>query len=135
MCTLARQPLLANEGSHRCFREFAEQSPEHDIHVGRYVLMPDHLHLFVEIAASADRTLSAWAKSLKNSLSKHWRTLGIASPHSQKGFFDHLLRSDESYAQKWDYVRQNPVRAGLIADADAWPFAGAIQELEHRRRS
>lgn len=135
MCTFARQSLLATDASHRCFRLFAEQSPDHGIHVGRYVLMPDHLHLFVEIAATADRTLSDWAKSLKNALSKQWRALEIPSPHWQKGFFDHLLRSHESYAQKWDYVRQNPVRAGLVAESDAWPFAGAIAELELRRRS
>jgi hypothetical protein len=24
------------------------------------------------------------------------------------------LRDDESYAQKWEYVRANPVRAGLV---------------------
>jgi hypothetical protein len=34
------------------------------------------------------------------------------------GFFDHILRTDESYAQKWNYVRDNPVRAGLVRTAD-----------------
>lgn len=135
MCTHARQPPLANEGAHECFRLFAQQSPQHGIYAGRYVLMPDHLRLFVEISATADRTLSEWAKSLKNSLSTHWRALQTPSPHWQKSFFDRPLRSEESYAEKWDYVRQNPVRAGLIGDADAWPFAGAIEELELCRRS
>jgi len=32
----------------------------------------------------------------------------------QPGFNDHLLRSDENYAEKWEYVFQNPVRAGLV---------------------
>jgi len=36
-------------------------------------------------------------------------------PHWQDGFFDHLLRSDESYGEKWNYVLQNPVRAGLVS--------------------
>jgi hypothetical protein len=40
--------------------------------------------------------------------------------------FDHLLRSKESYAEKWDYVVQNPVRAGLTAAAEDWPYAGHI---------
>jgi hypothetical protein len=44
----------------------------------------------------------------------------------QKSFFDHVLRSDESAAEKWEYVRQNPVRAGLVASADEWPYAGEI---------
>jgi REP element-mobilizing transposase RayT len=73
--------------------------------------MPDHLHFFVALAP--DKELSVWMKSLKNSLSKALRTQQISSPHWQKGFFDHLLRSAESYSQKWEYVRDNPVRAGL----------------------
>ena len=44
----------------------------------------------------------------------------------QRRFFDHVLRSDESYAQKWNYVRENPVRAGLVAKAEDWPYAGEI---------
>jgi hypothetical protein len=36
----------------------------------------------------------------------------------QPGFFDHVLRSDESYSEKWNYVRDNPVRAKLIERAD-----------------
>ena len=39
----------------------------------------------------------------------------------QEGFFDHLLRSHESYAQKWEYIRQNPVRAGLVKFAEDCP--------------
>jgi REP element-mobilizing transposase RayT len=72
--------------------------------IGRYVLMPDHCHLFV--ACDHERiSLSAWAKSFKNALSAELRRIGIESPHWQKGFFDHLLRSEESAAEKWEYVR------------------------------
>jgi hypothetical protein len=44
-------------------------------------------------------------------------------------FFDHILRSSESYSEKWNYVRDNPVRAGLVANADDWPWQGQIEEL------
>ncbi|MCX6873488.1 MAG: hypothetical protein NTW21_06730 [Verrucomicrobia bacterium] len=71
--------------------------------------------------------LSMWMKSLKNTLSKHWRASGIEAPHWQKGFFDHLIRSGESHAEKWKYVRENPVRVGLVEQAEAWPYGGTIQ--------
>ena len=60
--------------------------------------MPDHLHLFV---ATDDQriTLSTWMKSLKNTLSKPLRFSGVASPHWEKTFFDHALRSGESYSK------------------------------------
>jgi len=48
----------------------------------------------------------------------------------QPGFFDHVLRSDESYAEKWNYVRDNPVRAGLVKAADDWPYQGEIVVIE-----
>ena len=71
-------------------------------------------------------------KSLKNTISKILSKNGITSPHWQKTFFDHLLRSSESYSEKWNYVRENPVRAGLVANAEDWPYVGEIFALEYR---
>ena len=47
----------------------------------------------------------------------------------QEEFFDHVLRSGESYSQKWNYVKENPVRAGLVKNADDWPWQGEIETL------
>jgi REP element-mobilizing transposase RayT len=100
--------------------------------VGRYVIMPDHLHLFV--ALDPERTtLSAWVKSLKNHVSKALRGSGEPSPHWQRGFFDHALRSGESYNEKWQYVLQNPVRAKLVSRPEDWPYQGEINPLEYRQ--
>jgi hypothetical protein len=71
-------------------------------------------------------------KFLKNTISKALRENGVAPPHWQKTFFDHLLRSSESYSEKWNYVRENPVRAGLVASAEDWPYVGEIFALEYR---
>ena len=125
-CTENRRALLANHETHDVFRQFCTNAREHGVLVGRYVLMPDHLHFFVCNPPGAVG-LSIWMKSLKNTLSKHWRTSGIEAPHWQKGFFDHLIRSGESHAEKWKYVRENPVRAGLVTRAEVWPYGGAIQ--------
>jgi REP element-mobilizing transposase RayT len=119
---------LACAEIHDAFRTFCLNSPQHGARVGRYVLMPDHLHLFVSVN---EISLSKWVKSLKNALSKSFRVLGYEAPHWQKGFFDHLLRSGESYSQKWDYVRENPVRGGLVSATEDWPYAGEIHDLEY----
>ena len=129
-CTLGRRPILDCEPVHEVFRTFCLNSPQHGARVGRYVLMPDHLHLFLSVD---EIPLSKWVKSLKNALSKTLRIAGQEGPHWQKGFFDHLLRSGESYSQKWDYVRENPVRAGLVESAVDWPYAGEIHDLEYRK--
>ena len=57
------------------------------------------------------------------------RQLRLTTPVWQEEFFDHVLRSSESYSEKWNYVRNNPLRHGLIANADDWPWQGQIEEL------
>ena len=131
-CTAERRHLLACPLIHNAFVRFAQAAAERGAWVGRYVLMPDHIHLFVSFEPD-QMGLSSWLGSLKKGLSKVLRERGEHSPYWQKGFFDHVMRGGESYSQKWDYVRANPVRAGLVARADDWPYAGEIRELEYRR--
>jgi hypothetical protein len=49
--------------------------------------------------------------------------------HWQPNSWHTRLRKDESYVEKWNYVRHNPVRHGLVADADQWPYQGELFEL------
>ena len=127
-CAHQRNPVLNNAPVHPAFQNFAQQAASRGIFVGNYVLMPDHLHSFV--ASSPDTTpISLWVKSMKNFLSKTLREEGIPAPHWQKGFFDHVLRSEDSYAEKWDYVAHNPVRAGLVEHPEQWPVRGQIHAL------
>jgi len=94
--------------------------------------MPDHMHLFV-VLDPPKITLSAWVKSFKNHISKELRNRGEPAPHWQGGFFDHALRSGESYEEKWQYVLQNPARAKLVSEPGDWPYQGEINALEFRR--
>lgn len=66
--TLLRRPLLACDEVHRAFQEYAERGLAFHAAVGRYVLMPDHVHLFVRIGR--DMTLRRWESGLKQCLGK-----------------------------------------------------------------
>jgi len=92
--------------------------------------MPNHVHLFVALPAEGI-TLSNWVQSLRSVLGKDLLRLGFQKRHWQEGFFDHLLRSGESYSEKWDYVRINPVRAGLCAELEQWPYQGEIVSIRY----
>ena len=56
-------------------------------------------------------------------------------PLWQRDCWDRQLRTGESYTQKWEYVRNNPVRKGLVACADDWPYQGELNVLEWHERS
>ena len=86
--------------------------------------MPDHLHVFVRL--SPETTIGAWVKALKAALSRNSED----PPNRwQQGFFDHVIRNSESYSQKWRYVRENAVRAGLVTVPEEWPYLGEIVPL------
>jgi putative transposase len=128
LVTARRLSILANPEVHQAFITFSHRAAERGIVVGKYVIMPDHIHLFVYFPAEGIR-VDSWTQSLKSVLGKKLLRTGIQKPHWQHGFFDHVLRSDESYAEKWQYVEANPVRADLCATPDEWPYQGEIHQI------
>ena len=128
-CTAQRQPILANDQLHGICREVWENVERYGWRVGKYLLMPDHVHFFCTpgtAVARLDRFVGKW----KEWTSKYWRRqTGLGPGLWETEFFDHLLRSLESYEQKCEYVANNPVRAGLVASSDAWPYQGEMHRL------
>lgn len=126
--TYKRQSFLARPEVNETFRIFCSNARERDVAVGRYVIMPDHVHLFTAFPIEGI-TLSDWVQSLRTVIGKSLLRVGIQKPHWQEGFFDHVLRSHESYSQKWEYVRMNPVRAHLSKTPEEWPYQGEIVRI------
>ena len=100
-----------------------------------YVVMPNHIHAFlrlgrdqmgssdVEPGATADSTLTlggvmhdfkSWTARQANKL------LGRTGEFWQREWFDHWSRSLEQDAGIERYIRANPVKAGLVAEACEW---------------
>ena len=127
-CVAGRRPLLTNDTAYLILRvEWLGLRARHGWTVGRYVVMPDHVHFFVSPLPGNVRSLSIGIGKWKEWTSRRMgRALGLMGPVWQPEFFDYVLRSNESRSEKWDYVKQNPVRAGLTERADDWPYAGAI---------
>jgi putative transposase len=128
-CTHRRIRFLARDEIHAAFILFAERAAhDFNVAVGRYVIMPDHVHLFV--CGGPDFVLGHWIGMLKQSLGKAANYLRKENQIWQEGFFDHVLRSNESYGQKWNYVSENPVRAGLVKSSGDWPYQGEIVYID-----
>jgi REP element-mobilizing transposase RayT len=96
--------------------------------IGRYVLLPDHLHLFCTPRDPAV-PLERWVAYWKSLASRRWPR-PTEKPLWQKSFWDTELRTYERYDWKWLYVLADPERRGLVARAEEWPFAGEIECLE-----
>jgi putative transposase len=77
-----------------------------------FVVMPNHVHVLVQFEHEGD--MRKWCKSWK-----HWTAarindaLGRSGRFWQVESFDHLVRSAEQFEYLREYIRRNPIVAGL----------------------
>ncbi len=184
--TEKRNAILADKVAHDCI--VAAWKAVTDWRVGRYVIMPDHIHFFCAPATYPPPDFHRWMTRWKAQVSRtfplglrvgacdcpsahgrvalvatgndtHGRVALVATeipadaaatsaalpntalprlrlpPLFQRDCWDWQLRTGESYVQKWEYVRNNPVRKGLVAHADDWPYQGQMNGLEWHERT
>jgi putative transposase len=93
-----------------------------------YVVMPNHLHL---IFTPADITLERAMQFVKGGFSyRAKKELGIQSEIWERRYVDHRIRDADDYAKHAAYIRQNPVKAGLVKLAEEYPYSSAHQGIE-----
>ncbi len=126
-----RLPVFASQSAFNCLTTIWQRSPEIDgWFVGDYLLMPDHVHLFARAAEDA-KPLAKWIEAWKSLSSRRLKAAGVITPPLwQRDYCDRFLRSAENYSEKWDYVANNPVRAGLCARPEDWPWRGRLHDLQ-----
>jgi putative transposase len=97
---------------------------EEQFAVMAYCFMPDHLHLLVEGRAhDSDSRLFA-ARCRQYSGFYYRRQFG--APLWQRHGSERVLRDREQAFRVARYILENPVRAGLAATVDAYPFLGSL---------
>jgi REP element-mobilizing transposase RayT len=127
VCVARRRPLLANDRAAQLIVEAWREATSWC--VGRYVIMPNHIHFFCAPNTFPAQSLNKWIECWKNCVTRGW-TNRAQVPIWQREFWDRQLRRVESYAEKWEYVRNNPVRHGCVSRAEDWPYQGELNVLD-----
>jgi REP element-mobilizing transposase RayT len=123
VCTASRGRWLASVPVQRALHHIWQTTATAWL-VSDYLLMPDHLHLFCaprDLKFTIERWIAFWKDRLAYALP------GVGA--FQPGGFHHRLRDGESYSQKWQYARENPVRAGLVSRPEDWPYFGRAHDI------
>ena len=93
-----------------------DNGKRYDLHAA--VVMPDHVHLLLlplRDEKGWPYSLPAILKQLKGTSARSVnKLLHSSAPVWQEESFDHVLRSQESFDDKLEYLRQNPVRRALV---------------------
>jgi REP element-mobilizing transposase RayT len=131
---LCADPIYYNvyKSSYDISRSKASAASRHgkhynDFSVGRYVILPNHIHLLVGDSDVAPYSLDRWVGAWKACVSRRWPK-EEDKPIRQRSFWDRQMWSDQTCDVKWLYVRNNPVRHGLVKHPDDWPFQGVMND-------
>jgi putative transposase len=122
--TYQRLPLLTQSWMRDLFLQCVEQTRrKYRFLVYGYVVMPEHVHLLM---SEPENTLLFKAiQALKIALSRRamrYRSAGVG-PFWQKRYYDHNVRSHESFEAKLGYMHRNPVKRGLVPKAEDWNWS------------
>src|SRR5262245_23636204 len=122
---VARLPLFTKDGDYAAFeRVLVEALAVHPTRILAYCLMPNHWH-FV-LWPRADDELSDFLRWLTHthtpSWHAHYHTAGTG--HLYQGRFKAFPVADDDHLYAvLRYVERNPLRAGLVARAEDWPWS------------
>jgi putative transposase len=106
---MARLRRLANELGWTC---------------SQYCLMTTHYHLLV--AASLEQ-LSSGMQRLQGPYAQQFNVKYARVGHLfQERFHALVVRDELHFARAREYIRNNPVRAGICVTAEEWPWSGSI---------
>jgi putative transposase len=94
---------------------------DYELRVYGYVVMLEHVHLLVSEPRVA--TLAVVIKSLKQGVSR--RLIGEAEQFWERRYYDFNIRDYDQFAEKLDYIHNNPVKRGLCVRPEAWPRSSA----------
>ena len=92
-----------------------------------WVVMPNHVHVLIE--PSADIELSDIVHSWKSYTATQINRLLLPAQPSgqlwQREYWDRFIRDEAHLRATIDYIHDNPVKAGLVSQADDWQFSSA----------
>ena len=94
---------------------------EHKFELHDFVVMPDHVHLLVTV--NGEMTIEKAMQLVKGRFSHRLSAeFGYKGEVWQRGFTEVQVMNRENFEAHREYIAENPVKAGLVATADEFPF-------------
>jgi putative transposase len=127
-----RSPLFADEAGCRLFlRALRDALDRHPVDLLAWCVMPNHWHLLLRPQTA--EALPRFVRWLTLAHSQRWQAV-----HDRRGqgtlyqgrYRSAAVENDDHLLTVLRYIERNPVRAGLIASAAAWPWSSARERLD-----
>jgi putative transposase len=123
-----REPIFFEDGDHDVYRDLlAEQAVRASVEIWAYCFMPNHVHL-IAVPRTDDglaRTIGEAHRRYTNYINARARFRG----HLFQNRFGSVVMDEAHLVTGARYVSLNPVRAGLVARAQDWPWSSVRAHL------
>jgi putative transposase len=124
LCAFEREPrFTTHEVVEPARSQLLQRARDFRFELTAYCFMPDHLHVLA-VGESEDSDLGRFISRMKQDTG-YWYSKTCRKRLWQEGFYDRILRNDEETIVVARYILDNPVRAGLVARFDEYPFSGS----------
>jgi putative transposase len=130
-----RQPILCDVAMRDALRRAIVSTREkHPFTVDAWVLMPDHLHCIWTLPEGDADYAKRWgqikrrvSRECGNGYKRHeWLSMSKQRHREstlwQRRYWEHRIRDEKDFAGHMDYIHYNPVKHGLCARPDLWPW-------------
>jgi len=141
-CYMNRPFLESNRARHYFIHAVKRARMAHRFDLWAWVIMPDHVHLLV-YPRVGNHSISPILKSIKQSVSRrfilHLRKndpkglllleTSYESPRYRfwqpGGGHDRNIHTHDGLIELVNYIHNNPVKSGLVAEPEDWPWSSA----------
>lgn len=127
------ETLFKEEKDYLMFLDLMKKYQEqYDIKLFAYCLMPDHLHLLVEMEkpqtdspeTGKSQGMSDFMRDLNNNYTKYYNSRYERKGHLfRERFKSALIEKDSHLLKMTAYIHVNPEKLGLVKDAREYPFS------------
>ena len=100
----------------------------------QWCIMPNHVHVLIKVEpeVSLSTILHSWRTFTAHEANK---VLGRTGQFWMHEYFDRYIRDVDHFNKTVNYIRNNPVKAGLTTDPDHWPWSGDGTQVSHLRNA
>ncbi len=131
ICTHSRKPILSRvsvgeglalpESVLLPFGKIAQeqlldlQKRFQDISIDNYVIMPNHIHILMQLrnagrASPSPTTVSDIVRVFKSLTTRECKKISPVEKLFQRSFYDHIIRDEYDYQIRWQYIDNNPAK-------------------------
>ena len=130
VCTAGRQPLFFDKKLAKILEDEIEfRREKKEVKIFCFCIMPDHLHILLSLTDDYEKGLQNWVSSFKRYTTKIAKEEKDINPLWQRNFFDRVVRTEESIRDFVQYILNNPVRKGIVANWEEYPFNKMLDSL------